>query len=42
VVRLVNLPQDVKRSQLEEVISPYGHILDLQLELRSSDGDESV
>ena len=36
-----NLPGNITQSQLEEVISPYGQILELNLELRISDGEEN-
>ena len=36
-----NLPGNITQSQLEEVISPYGQVLELNLELRISDGEEN-
>lgn len=42
IVRIENLPVEIRQSQLEEVVCSYGPILDLQLELRISNGQEML
>ena len=39
-VRLEHLPFNVTQKDLDEVLSPYGQILDIRLELRIKDGQE--
>lgn len=40
-MRMEGLPSNITQSQLEDVITPYGQVLDLKLELRISDGEEN-
>ena len=41
-VRLTNLPTGVTRSMLEEILIPYGQVLDIEMEMTISGGEEHM
>ena len=42
LVRLENLPLGTNQSQIEDIVSTYGQVLDLKLELTIRDGKQSL